>query len=477
MHHELNKPSRADSNPPFSSTPPPFSAEVEHPSEAQRKLTFLSQVNSPRHDRGGVSGLKRYAEGKVDSAAGHLYSAAEARKLIELGIEDRMKVKISDHYNALVTGDSGMPPSVALRNLVTARDEEVKDLSGEIDPSNQLSYSPAPGILHKYEMALLYVVKTCSAHCRYCYRLDLFTGKSGKPLAQLEAVRDYIDTHNAAARAHEGVHPDTGRPILREVLLSGGDPMVLSNTKLAAWLVELAEAGISTIRIGTKELAFFPHRFDDDFFGMLDAFNEAYPNVRLVFAVHFTHPDEFLFRDEDGAYMRTENNNRRMWLAPVENAVEQLARRRHFISLENQTPIIRDVNDDPRVLKVLQQELYAHGIGNHYFFQCRQIEGHKAFAVPVEACWQIFTESQRHLSGVEAHARFVMSTEQGKVEVCGVSGEPEDGHVVFKWHRNPGDAARRGQIAIARRNPDALWIHDYADRVFQDPQGLIKSAE
>ncbi len=470
MNHDQNQPTRADSTPPFSS-------EIEHPSEDQRKLTFLSQINSPRYDRGGVSGLKRYADGKVSTASGHLYSSDEARQLIALGIEDRMKVKISDHYNGLVTGDSGMPPSRALRQLVTARGEEVKDLSGEIDPSNQLSYSPAPGILHKYEMALLYVVKTCSAHCRYCYRLDLFSGKSGKPLAQLDTVRAYIDEHNTAARAHDGVHPETGRPILREVLLSGGDPMVLSNTKLAAWLVELAEAGISTIRIGTKELAFFPQRFDDDFFSLLDAFNETYPNVRLVFAVHFTHPDEFLFRDDDGAYVTAENHHRHMWLAPVENAVEQLTRRRHFISLENQTPIIRDVNDDPEILKVLQQELYAHGIGNHYYFQCRQIEGHKAFAVPVEECWQIFTASQRHLSGVEAHARFVMSTEQGKVEVCGVSGEPDNGYVVFKWHRNPGAAAQRGQIAIARRNPDALWIHDYQDRVFQDPEGLIGSTD
>ncbi|WP_221030313.1 hypothetical protein [Actomonas aquatica] len=467
-----NQPNRTPAN-----SAPPFSPDSEHPTEEQRKQDFLVKVASPRYDRGGVSGLKRYAEGKVDASSAHLYSTSEARKLIELGIEDRMKVKISDHYNALVTGDSDMPPSAPLRNLVTARGEEVKDLSGEVDPSNQLSYSPAAGILHKYEMALLYVVKTCSAHCRYCYRLDLFTGKSGKPLAQLAAVRDYIDAHNEAAAANHGFHPETGRPTLREVLLSGGDPMVLSNTKLAAWLIELAEAGISTIRIGTKELAFFPHRFDDDFFGMLDAFNEAYPNVRLVFAVHFTHPDEFLIRDDEGAYVTAENDHRFMWLAPVENAVEQLTRRRHFISLENQTPIIRDVNNDAHVLKILQQELYAHGIGNHYYFQCRQIEGHKAFAVPVEECWQLFTDSQRHLSGVEAHARFVMSTEQGKVEVCGVSGEPDDGYVVFKWHRNPGAAAQRGQIAIARRNPQALWINDYQDRVFQDPEGLIGSTE
>ncbi|MDP6940291.1 MAG: hypothetical protein QF848_15810, partial [Planctomycetota bacterium] len=65
--------------------------------------------------------------------------------------------------------------------------------------------------------------------------------------------------------ANGGVHPVGGREKLREILLSGGDPMVLPNNKIAGWLTALAEAGVESIRLGTKELAFHPDRFDDAF--------------------------------------------------------------------------------------------------------------------------------------------------------------------------------------------------------------------
>ncbi|MDQ8202901.1 hypothetical protein [Pelagicoccus sp. SDUM812003] len=421
--------------------------------------TFLEQVADldVRYQRGGVSRLSAYAKSDGDKRPQRpLYSPEEARRLIELGVEQRMKVKISDHYNALVQGSGSMPPSEALANLVTARGEEVADLSGEIDPSNQLGYSPLPGVLHKYEMALLYVAKTCSAHCRYCYRSDLFSGISGKQLAKIDPVVEYIENHNDQVVKNGGKHPKSGHPALKEVLLSGGDPMILSNKKLAQWLSALADAGIQKIRIGTKELAFFPQRFDDAFFAMLDAFHEYYSDTRIVFATHFTHPDEFLFRDEEGDPCDL-GNGRLEWLSPVYNAVAHLGERRHFVSLENQTPIIRDVNDDAKALRVLQRELYAHGIGNHYFFQCRQIQGFRAFAIPVEETLSIFNESKRGLSGVESHARLVMSAEEGKMEICGVAGD----QIVFRRLRVPGAAEEQGRLYIAPRNPDAYWITDY----------------
>ena len=85
--------------------------------------------------------------------------------------------------------------------------------------------------------------------------------------------------------------------------MSGGDPMVLPNKKLAEWFSALADAGIESIRIGTKELAFYPDRFDDTFFDMIDNFNDIYPEVQLRMMVHFNHPDEFLQKDKDGKYI------------------------------------------------------------------------------------------------------------------------------------------------------------------------------
>lgn len=420
--------------------------------------------------RGGGSNLVAYAEGKPTVPQPALYTKAQAANLIQLNVEKRMKVKISDHYNQLVNGRDGAPPSTALANLVTARGEEVADLSGEVDPSNQLKFSPIPGLLHKYDMALVYVALTCSAHCRYCYRSDLFSGVSGKSLAKPEEVAGYILEHNWACEAGGGFHPKTGRPPLKEVLLSGGDPMVLGNKKLARWLCTLAESGIRNIRIGTKELAFFPQRFDEHLASFLDAFHEAYPEVRLVFVCHFTHPDEFLVRDQQGAYV--EHRVGHTWLPEVQDAIAMLQSRGHFVSLCNQTPIIRSVNDDADALRLLQRELYRKGVQSHYFFQCRPIQGHQAFTLPVEHTWKLFQASKQHLSGVESTARLVMSTERGKTEICGITGDGSN-QIVFRLLRSPGAGDGLGDLAIARRNTDAHWINDYADRVVSDPAGIV----
>jgi lysine 2,3-aminomutase len=438
---------------------------------------FLDSIKETDFNRGGangagVPGLKPFLEGTVPEAYRSFYSSEELTALSALrgtprDIEDRMKVKLTDHYLELAQR------SPSLCNLVKARPEETEDLAGEMDPSNQNKYSPIPGLLHKYEMILLYTAATCSAHCRYCYRLDLFSKKTGKEMANIDRVAEYIVSHNEKVRTHKGKDPETGQAIypINEALLSGGDPMVLSNKRLARLLTGLAQAGVRTVRIGSKELAFYPYRFDANFFEMLDGVHALFPDVRFLLITHFTHPDEFLQKDSAGNYIEEGRGYR--WLDVTQNAVEQLINRRRFISLENQTPIIYKVNDDAKVLRILQREIYRHGIGNHYLFQCREIEGHRTFAVPVETSWKIYTESQKGLSGVEKHARFVMSTEIGKMEVVGVT----NGLTIFKIFRAPGDASSQGNIIIARSNPDALWISGYQDRIVSDDTGMLAKAE
>jgi len=438
-------------------------------------VQFLDSLQETEFNRGGangagVPGLKPFLEGTVPEEFKGFYSQDELDALSQIkgtprDIEDRMKVKLTEHYLRLSQN------SEALRNLVKARPEETEDLSGEMDPSNQNKYSPVPGLLHKYEMVLLYTAATCSAHCRYCYRLDLFSKKTGKEMANIDKVAEYIVAHNQMVKEFNGKHPETGKDIypVHEALLSGGDPLVLSNRRLARLMIGLAQAGVRTIRIGSKELAFYPYRFDENFFAMIDGVHALFPDVRILLITHFTHPDEFLAKDDAGHYIQEGSGYR--WMDVTKNAVEQLINRRRFMSLENQTPIIFRVNDNALSLHILQKELYRHGIGNHYIFQCREIEGHKTFAVPVETSWKIFTESQKGLSGVEKHARFVMSTEIGKMQVVGVT----QGQIIFKIFRSPADAGTQGNIIIARSNPDALWISGYLDRIVSDDTGILKS--
>jgi L-lysine 2,3-aminomutase len=451
-----------------------------------RELAFLETVESPRYDRQIINGLKPFFENRVSEDLQKLYTGAEldalrALKGTERDVENRMPVKVTAHYAELAKN------SLPIQAIVKARPDETENLAGAEDPGFQMDYSPVEGLLHKYEMGLMYVISTCSAHCRFCYREELIGRKdikrqdgtvSKKGLAQVEEVTAYIRAHNQKVADHGGRHPESGREKLREILLSGGDSMVLSNRKLAVWMSALAESGIESIRIGTKEMAFFPDRFDDAFLAMLDEFHRIYPEVGLRLMLHFNHPDEFLAKDDKGNYIEDDSGILK-WVPSTKRAMDGLIAR-GWISIENQAPIIKGVNDDPDALRIMQRAIKRVGAENHYFFCGRDIVAYKAFNVPIETAWHILNESQKGLSGVETHARLSITHYRGKTEVASVTNGPipgvpgtENGVVIFKILRNAADASYRGKVCIVGRNPDALWFDDYADRVIYDEAGLF----
>jgi hypothetical protein len=152
---------------------------------------------------------------------------------------------------------------------------------------------------------------------------------------------------------------------------------------------------------------------------------------------------------------------------------------RGWLSVENQSPIIKGINDDPDALRILQREFKRAGGENHYFFCGRDIIAYRAFNVPIERAWQILNESQKGLSGVEQHARLSITHYKGKTEVNAVTNKPipglkgsENGVVIFKILRSSGAAADKGKVCIVGRNPEALWFDGYADRVLFDEAGL-----
>ncbi len=471
----------------------------------------------------------RFDARKVETLLHKIYSASEVEEMKAAGVDKRMVFGINPHYLALVLGGGlkdeatgreilpDMPASPALLALVMPRLGESFDMSGEIDPSNQNRYAGAlqGKLLHKYdEIVLAYSALACSAHCRYCYRLDLFNGSTGKSLVKPEDLRAYVSAYNVALKEislrtgqeYNGPTEVDGDdlekyPLLKqrasfeynvaenqkhvffpvnEVLLSGGDPMVLTNHKLYEYMTAAAAADVSIVRIGTKEMAFRPERFDDAFAATLQMFHASYPNVHVNIVTHFSHPDEFLERTEKGRYIRQSNGYK--WLQVVEEAVRRMTSL-PFVSLENQTPMIFRVNDNAQALHLLHQELRRKNVKPKYIFQCREIEGHKAFAVPVEEAWRIHTESQKGVSDT-ARSRFAMSSEWGKLEIISVmDGIPyeysamlpenlkkplREGFVIFKIHRSPYSAETQSDIVIARRNPNALWISGYEDRIVYD---------
>ena len=450
---------------------------------------FLATAENPRYDRQIINGLNPFFEDRAPEDMKTFYAPDEIAQLMSLrgtqrDVEDRMPVKITRHYFDLAKN------SKPLQKLVKASPDETLNLAGSEDPGFQMDYSPVEGLLHKYEMGLMYVVSTCSAHCRFCYREELISRKdierqdgsvAKKGLAKINEVTAYIRAHNEAVDANGGIHPDSGREKLREILMSGGDPMMLPNSKIAEWLAALAEAGIESIRLGTKELAFYPQRFDAAFFAMMDGFHAAYPDVGFRLMIHFNHPDEFLLKGADGEYLQNPNGSLK-WHPDTKAAIEGLTAR-GWLNVENQAPIIKDINDDSAALRVMQRALYRLGVGNHYFFCGRDIVAYKAFNVPIETAWRLLNESQRGLSGVETHARLSITHYKGKTEVAAVTSEPmpgvpgaENGVLIFKILRNAADAPDRGKVCIVGRNPDAIWFDEYEDRVLFDEAGLYDYA-
>lgn len=451
-----------------------------------KEQAFLETVQNTKYDRQIVVGITKFLEGKVPDDMKSFYSQDELQSLVAIkgtdrDVEARMPVKVTRHYFEQARH------SVPMQRLVKANPEETLDLDGAPDPGRQMDYSPVEGLIHKYELGLIYVASTCSAHCRFCYREELIAKKeiertdgtvASKGLAQIEELVPYILDHNRIVAANGGIHPETGREKLREILMSGGDPMVLSNTKLAAWLAALAEAGIEQIRIGTKEMAFFPDRFDDTFFDMLDKFHATYPGVTLRLMVHFNHPDEFLKKDGKGGYLDDPDGGLQ-WLDNTKRAISRFGER-NWVNVDNQAPIINGINNDPDALRIMQREMKRNMVENHYFFCGRDIVGHRAFNVPIEEAWRILNESQKGLSGVEAHARLSITHYKGKTEVVAVTNDPmpgmpggENGLVIFKLLRSVADAPEKGKVAIAGRNPDAIWFSGYTDRVIYDELGLF----
>ncbi len=451
-----------------------------------KEQTFLDSINNTKFDRQIINGLNKFIDGDAPEDMQSFYSAEEIkalaeRKGTERDVEARMPVKITRHYFELAK------KSAAIQVLVKANINETLDLEGAADPGKQMSYSPVEGLIHKYELGLIYVAITCSAHCRFCYREELIARKkveqadgsvAPKKLAKIGDLVEYITTHNAEVAAGNGRHPQTGREKLREILMSGGDPMVLSNKKIGAWWAALAEAGIESIRLGTKESAFYPQRFDANFFDMADKFHAAYPGTKIRMVIHFDHPDEFLLKDEDGSYIPDPVGGL-LWHPDTKHAVSELGKR-NWMTVDNQAPIINGINNDPDALRIMQRELRQNKVENHYFFCGRDIIGHRAFNVPIEEAWRILNESQKGLSGIEAHARLSITHYKGKTEVVAVTDKPlagvpgtENGFVILKLHRSAEDAPEKGLITIVGRNPEAIWFTDYNDRVIYDAAGLF----
>jgi KamA family protein len=337
------------------------------------------------------------------------------RKRLEK-VTRKFMFRTNDYYQKLINWDD---PNDPIRRIVIPMEEELS-AEGRLDASGEEEYRIMPGLQHKYEFtALLLVNDVCGAYCRFCFRKRLFMDDND------EVVRDVTD----------GINYIREHPEINNVVLTGGDPLVMSTRKLENIISPLREIEhVQIIRIGTKIPVFNPYRILNDS-SLYDLFEKYSKDDKKIYIMaHFNHPREL-----------------------TREAIEAMNRlRRRGAVAVNQTPLIRGVNDDPTVLAELFNKLSYVGIAPYYLFICRPTMGNKTFAIPIEQAFAIFEQARMKCSGLAKRSRLVMSHSTGKIEIV---GKTED-NIYFRYHRaaNPQEKAR---FMVFKRNPNAYWYDDY----------------
>lgn len=281
-------------------------------------------------------------------------SADEEQALNQPGI--MLPFSVTPYYMSLVPADD--PHHPVRRAVVPTINELCKGSGEEDDPLGEDSQSPVHGLVHRYpDRVLLLVHDFCSTYCRYCTRSRVVGhGAVNANEARLEKAIQYI----------------SATPSIRDVLLSGGDPLLLSDNKLEWLLARLRLIPhVEVIRIGTKIPAVLPQRVTPQLVRMLKRYHP------LWMSLHFMHPDECTPETLRACSMLADAG----------------------IPLGSQTVLLNGINDDVETMKKLMHGLMKMRVRPYYLYQCDPITGSSHFRTPVAKGLEIIKGLRGHTSG------------------------------------------------------------------------------
>ncbi|HOO97202.1 MAG TPA: KamA family radical SAM protein [Caldisericia bacterium] len=348
--------------------------------------------------------------------------------VVQLDPDERQKLKevtkkfafrANDYYLSLINWDD---PGDPIRNIIIPRYSELED-SNVLDPSDESKYTILPGLQHKYPpTALLLTNDFCGGFCRYCFRKRLFMNIGSEEVARsIDKRIDYIREHTE----------------ITNVLLTGGDPLLLPTKKLQPIIDAVAAIPhVRIIRIGSKMPAFNPYRIIRDKQLPQLISDTSTSSKKVYIMTHFTHTNEIT--------------------DVAKEAIEILQHSGAIMC--NQTPILRGINDKVSVLSGLLKELTFIGIAPYYIFQCRPTAGNKTYSVPLEEAFKVFNDSKEKVSGLAKRVKFVLSTKRGKLQVVGF----QNGKIVFS-HHEPVDLSKHGTLEPFDCDPEKYWYDEYLD--------------
>jgi lysine 2,3-aminomutase len=342
-------------------------------------------------------------------------SPAEERRLRQ--VTDRHPMRITPYYASLIDWDD---PADPIMRMAVPNSAEM-DLSGSYDTGGEAQSTRMPGLQHKYsETALILATNRCAMYCRHCFRKRLVGLPTEEVLKRFGDAARYIEEHTE----------------IKNVLISGGDPLILPTPVLERFLRRLSEIPhVEFVRVGSRTPITLPSRIlsDDTLLGVLRRYNR--PERQLYVVTQCNHPAE---------------------ITPVSiRAIGRILNQ--GICILNQTVLLRGVNDDPGTLAQLLSRLTAIGVSPYYVFQCRPVKRVKRFfQIPLEDGYRIVESAKAMLPGPAKRFRYVMSHRTGKVEVLAIMGD----EVYFKYHQ-ARDRRNLGLTFKRKLKPGAGWLDEF----------------
>ncbi|WP_353646013.1 KamA family radical SAM protein [Mesorhizobium sp. WSM2239] len=290
---------------------------------------------------------------------------------------------------------------------------------GNLDTSGEHDNTVAPGLQHKYaQTGLLLVTDRCASYCRYCFRKRIVGQNSDEIATDFSQIAQYIRDH----------------PEMTNVLLSGGDPFVLSTAKLHKILDHLLPIPhLDSIRFGTKAVAYEPKRFEDPTLpALFQRIHEA--GKTAVIVTHFDHIGE---------------------ISPAaERNIGSL--RAQGVQFLNQAVLLAKVNDDSRILAATFAKCHQIGVRPYYLFQSRPVKGASHFQVSLRRGIEIARGINQRLSGIQKTFKYIMSHYTGKIEILDLGA---DGRVYMRYHQNK-TPEKIGKIFSRPHLEGAGWLDD-----------------
>jgi lysine 2,3-aminomutase len=243
---------------------------------------------------------------------------------------------------------------------------ELHDSACHVDPLDEENQSPVPNLVHRYPDRVLFMISsTCAMYCRFCTR------KRKVGCAEMAITDKSVATGIEYIREH---------PEIRDVILSGGDPLLLSDARLDSILCRLrAISHVEIIRIGSRVPVVLPQRITPSLVRVLRKYHPLYLNT------HFNHPSE-ITAESAAACARLANVG---------------------IPLGNQTVLMRGVNDDPLVMRRLMQQLLVIRVRPYYIYQADLVQGTDHFRTSVEDGLEVIKALRGHTSGIAVPAYVV----------------------------------------------------------------------